>query len=62
MLHIFVRKSLYDESFNFESEGEDEAMFLEYSKIQLVFDAIAALHNDFVLDAVPQTSLECVCE
>ena len=62
MLHIVVRKSMFDESsFNFESEGEDEAMFLEYRKnIRLVFDAIAALHNDFVLDAVRKLVLN-VC-
>jgi exportin-T len=46
MFNIIVTKTKYDSSFNFDNEGEDEAMFLEYRKnIKLVFDSIAQLVN-----------------
>ena len=39
-----MNKTKYDPSFNFENEGEEEAMFLEYRKnIKSVFDSIASL-------------------
>jgi exportin-T len=53
VFNIVLNKSKYDASFNFDNEGEDEAMFLEYRKnIKLVFDSIAQLDNDFVLNTV----------
>ena len=53
MFNISINKTKYDPSFNFDNEGEDEAMFLEYRKnIKLVFDSIAQLDNDFVLNTV----------
>ena len=53
MFKIVMNKTKYDPSFNFDNEGEDEAMFLEYRKsIKLVFDSIAQLDNDFVLNSV----------
>lgn len=53
MFGIVINKTKYDTSFNFDNEGEDEAMFLEYRKrIKLVFDSIAMLDNDFVLNEV----------
>lgn len=53
MLNIIINKTKYDSSFNFDHEGEDEAMFLEYRKnIKLVFDSIAQLDNDLVLATV----------
>jgi len=34
----------YDESYNFEHEGEDEVMFIEYRKeMKILFDNIAQL-------------------
>lgn len=54
MFNIVVNKMKYDmTSFNFDNEGEDEAMFLEFRKnIKTVFDSIAQLDNDFVLDTI----------
>jgi exportin-T len=53
IFNIVINKTKYDSSFNFDNEGEDEAMFLEYRKnVKLVFDSIAQLDNDFVLTTV----------
>lgn len=53
ILKITIQKTKYDTSYNFDNEGEDEAMFLEYRKdIKLVFDAITQLDSDFVLNTV----------
>ena len=59
MFNIVVNKMKYDvSSFNFENEGEDEAMFLEFRKnIKSVFDSIAQLDNDFVLDTIKKLVL-----
>lgn len=59
MFNIIISKTKYDSSFNFDNEGEDEAMFLEYRKnIKLVFDSIAQLDNDFVLASIKKLVLE----
>ena len=59
MLNIIINKTKYDSSFNFDHEGEDEAMFLEYRKnIKLVFDSIAQLDNDLVLATVKNLVLD----
>lgn len=53
ILKIIIEKSKYDDSYNFDHEGEDEAEFLEYRKeIRLVFDSIASLDYDIVLNVV----------
>jgi exportin-T len=53
MFHIVINKMKFDSSFNFENEGEEEAMFLEYRKnIRLLFDNITQLDNDFALSKV----------
>jgi len=59
MFKIVINKTKYDTSFNFENEGEEEAMFLEFRKnIKLVFDSIAQLDNDFALATVKTYVLE----
>lgn len=59
MFKIVINKTKYDTSFNFENEGEEEAMFLEFRKnIRLVFDSIAQLDNDFALASVKTYVLE----
>jgi len=53
ILTIVIYKMKYDPSFNFDNEGEDEAMFLEYRKsLKQVLDSIAQLDANFVLTTV----------
>lgn len=50
MLFIIISKTKYDESYNFEQEGEDEAIFDDYRKrLKIVFDNLASLAPDLVL-------------
>lgn len=50
MLYVVIAKTKYDESYNFEQAGEDEAMFDEYrKKLKVVFDNLAALIPELVL-------------
>jgi len=48
MFNIVINKLKFDASFNFENEGEEEAMFLEYRKnVKLLFDSITQLVTKF---------------
>lgn len=59
MFSIIINKIRFDSSFNFENEGEEEAMFLEYRKnIKLLFDSITQLDNDFALSSVKKYVLD----
>lgn len=50
MLFVVITKTKYDESYNFEQAGEEEAMFDEYrKKLKVVFDNLAALVPELVL-------------
>lgn len=50
MLYIVISKTKYDDSYNFDQEGEDEAMFDEYRKsLKVVFDNLSVLLPDLVL-------------
>ncbi|XP_042220195.1 exportin-T-like isoform X2 [Homarus americanus] len=50
MLYVVITKTKYDESYNFEQAGEDEAMFDDYrKKLKVVFDNLAALIPELVL-------------
>ena len=50
MLHIIIQKTKYDESYNFDQDGEDEAMFDEYRKnLKVVFDNLAQLVPELAL-------------
>lgn len=53
MLYVVIAKTKYDESYNFEQAGEDEAMFDEYrKKLKVVFDNLAALIPELVLKVI----------
>lgn len=50
MLYTVVKKMKYDESYNFDQEGEDEAMFMEYRKqMRVIFNNLAQVDCDLVL-------------
>ncbi|KAG0723542.1 Exportin-T [Chionoecetes opilio] len=50
MLYVVITKTKYDESYNFEQAGEEEAMFDDYrKKLKVVFDNLAALIPEVVL-------------
>ncbi|RMX59336.1 hypothetical protein pdam_00014020 [Pocillopora damicornis] len=53
ILHVIINKMKYDESYNFDHEGEDEVMFMEYRKeMKILFDNIAQLDPNLVLVSV----------
>ena len=53
LLFIIFEKTKYDESFYFDRDGEEEAMFLEYRKqLRVLFDNVAVLDRDLVLNRV----------
>ncbi|XP_059366536.1 exportin-T-like [Carassius carassius] len=48
-----MNKLKYDDEYNFESEGEDEAMFVEYRKqLKMLLDRLAQVSPELLLDAV----------
>lgn len=48
-----MKKLTYDEEYNFENEGEDEAMFVEYRKqLKLLLDRLAQVSPELLLAAV----------
>ncbi|XP_064198368.1 exportin-T-like [Anguilla rostrata] len=48
-----IKKLTYDEEYNFENEGEDEAMFVEYRKqLKLLLDRVAQVSPELLLEAV----------
>ncbi|KAJ9595161.1 hypothetical protein L9F63_013519, partial [Diploptera punctata] len=48
-----VHKMKYDDSYNFEQEGEDEATFQEFRKqLKVIFDNLAGLNKEMVLEYV----------
>jgi exportin-T len=59
MFNIVINKMRYDTSYNFDNEGEEETMFLEFRKnIRLLFNSITELDNDFVLSTVKKYVLD----
>ncbi|XP_053377142.1 exportin-T-like isoform X1 [Mercenaria mercenaria] len=53
LLYILIKKMKFDESYNFEHEGEDEAMFMEYRKqLKTIFTNLASLDSQLVLITV----------
>ncbi|KAK7102918.1 exportin-T-like [Littorina saxatilis] len=53
MLYTVVKKMKYDECYNFEQEGEDEAMFMDYRKqMRVIFNNLAQLDSDLILMTV----------
>uniref|UniRef100_A0A8B9T206 Exportin-T n=1 Tax=Anas platyrhynchos TaxID=8839 RepID=A0A8B9T206_ANAPL len=48
-----MKKLTYDEEYNFENEGEDEAMFVEYRKqLKLLLDRLAQVSPELLLASV----------
>ncbi|XP_072310024.1 exportin-T [Eucyclogobius newberryi] len=48
-----MKKLTYDDEYNFENEGEDEAMFVEYRKqMKMLLDRLAQVSPELLLEAV----------
>nr|DBA31080.1 TPA: hypothetical protein GDO54_006990 [Pyxicephalus adspersus] len=48
-----IKKLVYDEEYNFDNEGEDEAMFVEYRKqLKLLLDRLAQVSPELLLASV----------
>ncbi|KAL6116542.1 xpot [Pungitius sinensis] len=48
-----IKKLTYDDEYNFENEGEDEAMFVEYRKqLKMLLDRLAQVSPELLLKAV----------
>ncbi|XP_034721952.1 exportin-T-like [Etheostoma cragini] len=48
-----MKKLTYDDEYNFENEGEDEAMFVEYRKqLKMLLDRLAQVCPELLLEAV----------
>lgn len=48
-----MKKLTYDDEYNFDNEGEDEAMFVEYRKqLKMLLDRLAQVSPDLLLEAV----------
>uniref|UniRef100_A0A674B7J2 Exportin-T n=1 Tax=Salmo trutta TaxID=8032 RepID=A0A674B7J2_SALTR len=48
-----MKKLTYDEEYNFDNEGEDEAMFVEYRKqLKMLLDRLAQVSPELLLEAV----------
>lgn len=53
VLYIIINKYKYDDSYLFESQGEDEALFIEYRKtLKVLFDNVAQLDKELTLALV----------
>lgn len=53
MLHMVIKKMKYDDSYNFDREGEDEVMFIEFRKeMKILFDNISQLDPNLALVTV----------
>ncbi|XP_028811003.1 exportin-T isoform X2 [Denticeps clupeoides] len=48
-----IKKLTYDDEYNFENEGEDEAMFVEYRKqLKMLLDRLAQVSPELLLESV----------
>ncbi|XP_032241987.2 exportin-T isoform X1 [Nematostella vectensis] len=53
LLYVIIKKMTYDDLYNFDQEGEDEVMFMEYRKeMKVLFDNISQLDANLVLMTV----------
>ncbi|CAN7989362.1 unnamed protein product, partial [Ixodes hexagonus] len=53
VLYIVINKYKYDDSYLFECQGEDEALFIEYRKtLKVLFDNVAQLDKELTLALV----------
>ncbi|XP_072181720.1 exportin-T-like [Diadema setosum] len=59
LLLILLDKFRYDETYNFDSQGEDEIMFLDYRRqLKVLFDNLAQLNQSLVLTSVHSIVME----
>lgn len=50
MLYIIIKKMKYDDTYNFDMEGEEEAMFQDYRKqVKIIFNNLAQLDSNMVV-------------
>ncbi|XP_037551554.1 exportin-T [Nematolebias whitei] len=53
VLLAVMKKLTYDDEYNFDNEGEDEAMFVEYRKqLKMLLDRLAQVSPELLLEAV----------
>ncbi|XP_038054110.1 exportin-T-like [Patiria miniata] len=53
MLCVVIRKFKYEETYNFDSQGEDEIMFIDYRRqMKILFDNLTQLNQALVLQVV----------
>ncbi|XP_061618613.1 exportin-T isoform X4 [Phyllopteryx taeniolatus] len=53
IMRAVIKKLAYDDEYNFDNEGEDEAMFVEYRKqLKMLLDRLAQVAPELVLEAV----------
>lgn len=53
LFSVVMKKFEYDDSYNFDSQGEDEVMFLDYRKqLKVLFDNLAKLDREVVMTGV----------
>lgn len=53
LLYVVIRKFRYDDTYNFESQGEDEIMFMDYRRqLKILFDNLTQLNQMMVLRVV----------
>lgn len=61
ILYIIIRKMKYDSSFNFESGGEEEAMFQEYRKeLRVIYNNLGALDSELLLRVVSEVFTQTI--
>ena len=59
LLFILLDKFRYDETYNFDAQGEDEIMFIDYRRqLKVLFDNLAQLNQDMVLSSVHSVVME----
>ncbi|XP_037069727.1 exportin-T-like, partial [Pollicipes pollicipes] len=63
MVYVIIHKLKYDDDYDFQAMGEDEAMFQEYRKrLKVLYDNLAAVDRDLVLHITQQficSTLDC---
>ncbi|XP_071784413.1 exportin-T-like [Asterias amurensis] len=53
MLYVVIRKFKYEDTYNFDSQGEDEIMFIDYRRqMKILFDNLVQLNQTLVLQVV----------
>ena len=59
LLYVVIGKFRYDDSYNFDSQGEDEIMFLDYRRqLKVLFDNLTQLNQMLVLRVVHRVTTD----